>query len=252
MNFTWFASAYDNDDVPYRLAVLVQIVGALILAAGVPRAFNDRDFAVVTVGYVVMRVALVSLWIRAAIEHREGRGCADPLCDRRHCVPVRLAGAALGAGIEAPVGLGVTRPARATRPRLGGAPRYDLVASGTHRRALRVVHDHRSGRIGARGITRHPNRARQRSVLCRSRIGCRWRPADRVLDVVDLLRPTRRASARRRTVRLPGQSAGRVHLGLRAPRGLCERGGGRRRPRRGCRRGGGPLRALLRRAPRSR
>ena len=24
MNFTWFASAYDSDDVPYRLAVFVQ------------------------------------------------------------------------------------------------------------------------------------------------------------------------------------------------------------------------------------
>jgi low temperature requirement protein LtrA len=76
MNFTWFASAYDNDDVPYRLAVLVQIAGALILAAGVPRAFDERDFAVVTVGYLVMRVALISLWLRAAIEHREGRNCS--------------------------------------------------------------------------------------------------------------------------------------------------------------------------------
>ena len=43
MNFTWFASAYDCDDVPYRLATLVQIAGALILAAGVPRAFDARD-----------------------------------------------------------------------------------------------------------------------------------------------------------------------------------------------------------------
>jgi low temperature requirement protein LtrA len=76
MNFTWFASAYDNDDVLYRLAVLVQIAGALILAAGVPRAFDDRDFAVVAVGFVVMRVGLVSLWLRAAVDHREGRGCA--------------------------------------------------------------------------------------------------------------------------------------------------------------------------------
>src|SRR4051812_19394952 len=31
MNFTWFASAYDTDDVPYRLAVFVQIAGALML-----------------------------------------------------------------------------------------------------------------------------------------------------------------------------------------------------------------------------
>lgn len=76
MNFTWFASAYDNDDVPYRLAVLVQIAGALILAAGVPRAFDGREFAVVTFGYLVMRLALVSLWVRAAIEHQSGRGCA--------------------------------------------------------------------------------------------------------------------------------------------------------------------------------
>ena len=29
MNFTWFASAYDNDDVPYRISVLVQIIGNL-------------------------------------------------------------------------------------------------------------------------------------------------------------------------------------------------------------------------------
>ena len=28
MNFTWFASAYDTDDVPYRLAVFVQLSGA--------------------------------------------------------------------------------------------------------------------------------------------------------------------------------------------------------------------------------
>jgi low temperature requirement protein LtrA len=32
MNFTWFASAYDNDDVPYRLLTLVQVVGVLVLA----------------------------------------------------------------------------------------------------------------------------------------------------------------------------------------------------------------------------
>ena len=49
MNFTWFASAYDNDDVVYRLLTLVQITGVLILAAGVPRAFDHRDFDIVFV-----------------------------------------------------------------------------------------------------------------------------------------------------------------------------------------------------------
>jgi low temperature requirement protein LtrA len=38
----------------------------LILAAGVPRAFDHRDFAVITVGYAVMRAAQVSQWLRAA------------------------------------------------------------------------------------------------------------------------------------------------------------------------------------------
>jgi low temperature requirement protein LtrA len=65
MNFTWFASAYDNDDIAYRLATFVQISGVLILAAGVPRAF-DQDWAVVTLGYLVMRVSLAGQWLRAA------------------------------------------------------------------------------------------------------------------------------------------------------------------------------------------
>ena len=36
MNFTWFASAYDTDDVIYRLLTMVQMFGVLVLAAGVP------------------------------------------------------------------------------------------------------------------------------------------------------------------------------------------------------------------------
>ncbi|MFJ1535356.1 low temperature requirement protein A [Streptomyces mirabilis] len=67
MNFTWFASAYDPDDVTYRLTVLVQITGSLILAAGVRRAFEDGDLHVITLGYVVLRTALAALWLRAAL-----------------------------------------------------------------------------------------------------------------------------------------------------------------------------------------
>jgi low temperature requirement protein LtrA len=66
MNFTWFASAYDPDDVPYRLTVLVQITGSLILAAGVPRAFEEGDLRVITLGYALLRTALAVLWLRAA------------------------------------------------------------------------------------------------------------------------------------------------------------------------------------------
>ncbi|MEU6820216.1 low temperature requirement protein A [Streptomyces atriruber] len=66
MNFTWFASAYDPDDIPYRLTVLVQITGSLILAAGVPDAFAEGDLRTITIGYVVLRTALAALWLRAA------------------------------------------------------------------------------------------------------------------------------------------------------------------------------------------
>lgn len=66
MNFTWFASAFDTDDVPYRLAVLVQIAGALVIAAGVPRASGAKDFTIVTIGYAIMRVGLIANWLRAA------------------------------------------------------------------------------------------------------------------------------------------------------------------------------------------
>lgn len=76
MNFTWFASAYDTDDVVYRVLTLVEIAGALVIAAGVPAAFTGNDFVAVVVGYVVMRVALVTQWVRAAGADAEGRPVA--------------------------------------------------------------------------------------------------------------------------------------------------------------------------------
>ncbi|SDS30165.1 low temperature requirement protein A [Microlunatus soli] len=65
LNFTWFASAYDNDDVIYRLLTILQIVGSLIIAAGVEAMF-DGHFTIAVIGYIVMRVALVAQWLRAA------------------------------------------------------------------------------------------------------------------------------------------------------------------------------------------
>lgn len=76
MNFTWFASAYDADDVPYRIATFVQMAGVLVLAAGAGRAFESGDYGPVTLGYAIMRLGLVSLWVRAAVQHRPGRATA--------------------------------------------------------------------------------------------------------------------------------------------------------------------------------
>jgi len=37
MNFTWFATSFDNDDWLYRVTTFVQMVGVLVLAAGIPQ-----------------------------------------------------------------------------------------------------------------------------------------------------------------------------------------------------------------------
>jgi low temperature requirement protein LtrA len=73
MNFTWFASAYDNDDAIFRVLTMVQMGGALLLASGVADAFNRDDYGAITWGYLIMRVALVALWVRAAVDCPPGR-----------------------------------------------------------------------------------------------------------------------------------------------------------------------------------
>lgn len=76
MNFTWFASSYDTDDVAYRLLTLVQMAGVLVLAAGVPAAADHSDYGIVTLGYVIMRSGLVVQWLRAGREDPAGRRTA--------------------------------------------------------------------------------------------------------------------------------------------------------------------------------
>lgn len=73
MNYTWFSSAHDADDVLHRLLTLVQMAGALVLAAGAERAVGDGDFTVAVAGYVIMRTGLVGSWLRVAVEDRAGR-----------------------------------------------------------------------------------------------------------------------------------------------------------------------------------
>lgn len=76
MNFTWFASAFDTDDGLYRVTTMVQMAGVLVLAAGIPRAFDDADFGVVWLGYLIMRVAMITHWLRVAQSDAEHRPCA--------------------------------------------------------------------------------------------------------------------------------------------------------------------------------
>jgi low temperature requirement protein LtrA len=76
MNYTWFASAYDSDDVVFRLLTFTIMTGSLMLAAGVPDLFDDGQSGVVVAGYAVMRLGMVALWLRAAAAHPEGRRTA--------------------------------------------------------------------------------------------------------------------------------------------------------------------------------
>jgi len=82
INFSWFASAYDTDDWPFRLLTMVQMAGVLILAVGLPEMFESVhagdhiDNRVMVAGYVVMRVAMVGQWLRAMREDPTHRNCA--------------------------------------------------------------------------------------------------------------------------------------------------------------------------------
>ena len=72
INFSWFASAFDTDDWPQRLATMVQMVGVTILGLGLAPVFHSLDAGhapdnhLIVAGYVVMRVAMVFQWLRAA------------------------------------------------------------------------------------------------------------------------------------------------------------------------------------------
>src|ERR1700759_1879997 len=79
INFAWFASAYDTDDWVYRLMTMLQMVGVIILSLGLPTMFASMaegghvDNRVMVAGYVVMRIALVAQWLRAAKQDPQRR-----------------------------------------------------------------------------------------------------------------------------------------------------------------------------------
>ncbi|TPX04178.1 low temperature requirement protein A, partial [Schumannella luteola] len=63
----------DTDDWFVRLMTLVQMVGVIFIALGIPDVFRSMeegtlDNTVVVLGYVVMRLGLLPLWIRVAVQ----------------------------------------------------------------------------------------------------------------------------------------------------------------------------------------
>ena len=79
INFSWFASAFDTDDWVFRVVTMVQMVGVCIAALGLPALFHSIDEGghvdnrVLVIGYVIMRLAMVSQWLRAARQSPDRR-----------------------------------------------------------------------------------------------------------------------------------------------------------------------------------
>ena len=130
MNFTWFASAYDRDDVAYRLLTLCRSAARSSSPPASRRAFEHNDFRAVTVGYVVMRVALVvAVAARRRAVTRPRRAVALALRRRDHPRAARLAGPAAPAARtrRSLAAFLAARGRRARRARVGGA-RADATA----------------------------------------------------------------------------------------------------------------------------
>ena len=167
INFSWFASAYDTDDWVYRLTTMLQMVGVIILSLGLPAMYasiaegEHVDNRVMVAGYVVMRIALVTQWLRAAKQDPRALGMPD-VRHRRHRRADRLdrhdRDQHVGRGDVRMGGrAGGLRDVRAMAGRATHG-RHSLARS-SHRRTLFAAHHHRPGR----GCRRH----RRLAVGCR-------------------------------------------------------------------------------------
>lgn len=66
LNYSWFASAYDNNSAEFRALSMMIMIGSLILAAGIRGAFNDQPIWLALLGFIVMRLGMIVLWLGAA------------------------------------------------------------------------------------------------------------------------------------------------------------------------------------------
>lgn len=76
MNFTWFASAFDNDDTLYRVLTIVIMGGALTFGGGADKIMETLDFGYGLLGWIIMRLGMIAMWLRAAAAGPEHRATA--------------------------------------------------------------------------------------------------------------------------------------------------------------------------------
>ncbi|AMN49521.1 low temperature requirement protein A [Psychrobacter sp. P2G3] len=63
-SFTWFASGYDPDDWFYRISVMFQMFGSLMIAANIHQFYEQGLTWIGVMGYAIMRLASCSQWWR--------------------------------------------------------------------------------------------------------------------------------------------------------------------------------------------
>lgn len=63
MGYTWFATAWDNDDTTYRVAWFGAMFGVLWLAASISEATSGASTMFV-IAYVALRLILIGLFLR--------------------------------------------------------------------------------------------------------------------------------------------------------------------------------------------
>ncbi|MET9699293.1 low temperature requirement protein A [Streptomyces sp. NPDC006529] len=72
ISFSWFASAFATDDWLYRAMTMLQMIGVVVFSLGLPAMFHSveegghLELRAMVIGYVVMRIAMVFQWGRAA------------------------------------------------------------------------------------------------------------------------------------------------------------------------------------------
>jgi low temperature requirement protein LtrA len=75
MEFTWFATAWDNDDLLHRFGMLVAMLLVIVLAAGIPRVLEQNDDLFV-MAYAGLQALLVLMFARVLPHAGAARGFA--------------------------------------------------------------------------------------------------------------------------------------------------------------------------------
>lgn len=75
-NFTWFSNGYDTEDMQFKFASFVQMIGVSTIAASINNAFHDNNFTLMSIGFVIMRIPQILLWFKVAYDDKSSRELA--------------------------------------------------------------------------------------------------------------------------------------------------------------------------------